>query len=235
VASALDAAHAAGLLHRDVKPANMLVNTVPGRPDHVYLSDLGLSKAAMSSTGLTRKGEFLGTPEYVSPEQIAGQPADGRADEYALACSAFELLTGAPPFRRDEAVAVMYACTSPARPGPRGHGEACASPRSLLLLGAGDPQVSAPRRVSATEFQLTFSFTFTIGTNAYHWRWNTCLPDTEAADGMGLARPPRLREPLRPRRDLLYRLAAARVGGRASGPCAQTRAAAAAGASVPRR
>jgi serine/threonine protein kinase len=110
VASALDAAHAAGLLHRDVKPANMLVDTVRGRPDHVYLSDFGLSKAAaVASVGLTRKGEFLGTPEYVSPEQIAGQQADGRADEYALACSAFELLTGAPPFRRDDAVALMYA------------------------------------------------------------------------------------------------------------------------------
>jgi Protein kinase domain len=117
VASALDAAHAAGLLHRDVKPANMLVDVVRGRPDHVYLSDFGLSKAAVSSSGLTRKGEFLGTPDYVSPEQIAGQPADGRADEYALACSAFELLTGAPPFRRDEAVAVMYAQLS--TPPPR--------------------------------------------------------------------------------------------------------------------
>jgi Protein kinase domain len=117
VASALDAAHAAGLLHRDVKPANMLVDVVRGRPDHVYLSDFGLSKAAVSSSGLTRKGEFLGTPDYVSPEQIAGQPADGRADEYALACSAFELLTGSPPFRRDEAVAVMYAQLS--APPPR--------------------------------------------------------------------------------------------------------------------
>jgi Protein kinase domain len=117
VASALDAAHAAGLLHRDVKPANMLVDVVRGRPDHVYLSDFGLSKAAVSSTGLTRMGEFLGTPDYVSPEQIAGQPADARADEYALACSAFELLTGAPPFRRDEAVAVMYAQLS--APPPR--------------------------------------------------------------------------------------------------------------------
>jgi serine/threonine protein kinase len=110
VASALDAAHAAGLLHRDVKPGNMLMDTAPGRPDHVYLSDFGLSKAATSvSAGLTGTGQFLGTLDYVSPEQIAGKPADGRADEYALACSAFELLTGAPPFRRDEATALMYA------------------------------------------------------------------------------------------------------------------------------
>jgi Protein kinase domain len=107
VASALDAAHVAGLVHRDVKPANVLVDAQPGRPDHVYLSDFGLSKGAASS--LTGTGQFLGTPEYIAPEQIEGKAVDGRADEYALACAAFELVTGAPPFRRDEAMAVMYA------------------------------------------------------------------------------------------------------------------------------
>jgi serine/threonine protein kinase len=109
VASALDAAYAAGLVHRDVKPANMLVDARPGRPDHVYLSDFGLSKGTLSSTGLTGTGQFLGTLDYISPEQIEGKTVDGRADEYALACAAFELLTGMPPFRRDEAMAVMYA------------------------------------------------------------------------------------------------------------------------------
>lgn len=107
VASALDAAHVAGLVHRDVKPANVLVDAQPGRPDHVYLSDFGLSKGAASS--LTGTGQFAGTLEYIAPEQIEGKAVDGRADEYALACAAFELLTGAPPFRRDEAMAVMYA------------------------------------------------------------------------------------------------------------------------------
>ena len=107
VASALDAAHVAGLVHRDVKPANVLVDAQPGRPDHVYLSDFGLSKGAASS--LTGTGQFLGTLEYIAPEQIEGKAVDGRADEYALACAAFELLTGEPPFRRDEAMAVMYA------------------------------------------------------------------------------------------------------------------------------
>jgi Protein kinase domain len=107
VASALDAAHVAGLVHRDVKPANVLVDARPGRPDHVYLSDFGLSKGAASS--LTGTGQFSGTLEYIAPEQIEGKAVDGRADEYALACAAFELLTGAPPFRRDEAMAVMYA------------------------------------------------------------------------------------------------------------------------------
>jgi hypothetical protein len=109
VASALDAAHAAGLVHRDVKPANMLVDARAGRPDHVYLSDFGLSKGKLAASELTGAGQFLGTVDYISPEQIEGKPVDGRADEYALACAAFELLAGAPPFRRDGAMAVMYA------------------------------------------------------------------------------------------------------------------------------
>jgi serine/threonine-protein kinase len=109
MASALDAAHRAGLLHRDVKPSNMLMDIVPGRPDHVYLSDFGLSKAVTASSGMTRVGQVMGTPDYLSPEQIAGQPADARADQYALACSAFELLTGTLPFHRDDPTAVVNA------------------------------------------------------------------------------------------------------------------------------
>jgi serine/threonine protein kinase len=111
VASALDAAHGSGLVHRDVKPANMLLDADGGRdrPDHVYLSDFGLSKASLAIAGLTKTGQFLGTLDYVAPEQIEGKPVDGRADEYALACAAFELLSGAPPFRRPEAMMVMYA------------------------------------------------------------------------------------------------------------------------------
>ncbi len=118
VASALDAAHGRGLVHRDVKPANMLVDASSGsgRPDHVYLSDFGLSKASLQTSGLTGTGTFLGTLDYIAPEQIEGKPVDGRADEYALACAAFELLTGAPPFQRDEAMAVMYAQLSEPAP-----------------------------------------------------------------------------------------------------------------------
>jgi serine/threonine protein kinase len=109
VASALDAAHAAGLVHRDVKPANILVDVRPGRPDHVFLSDFGVSKGATASVSLTGAGVFLGTPDYSAPEQIQGQPVDGRADQYALACVAYQLLTGHVPFERDQAMAILLA------------------------------------------------------------------------------------------------------------------------------
>jgi serine/threonine protein kinase len=108
VASALDAAHAAGLVHRDVKPANILVDARAGRPDHVYLSDFGIAKAMISSVTLTGQ-VFIGTADYAAPEQIDGKAVDGRTDQYALACVAYQLLTGAPPFERDQALAVMVA------------------------------------------------------------------------------------------------------------------------------
>jgi serine/threonine protein kinase/PKD repeat protein len=108
VASALDAAHAAGLVHRDVKPANMLLDVGQGRPDHVYLTDFGISRQTRAA-GLTGAGQFLGTIEYAAPEQVRGGAVDGRADQYALACTAFELLTGQQPFARNEAAAVVWA------------------------------------------------------------------------------------------------------------------------------
>jgi serine/threonine protein kinase len=117
VASALDAAHDAGLVHRDVKPANMLVDVGPGRPEHVYLSDFGLARGMLSAGGLTMAGQFLGTPDYASPEQISGGFVDGRADQYALACVAYTLLSGSVPFAREEPMAVLYAHLS--APPPR--------------------------------------------------------------------------------------------------------------------
>ena len=108
VACALDAAHDAGLVHRDVKPSNILVDTRPGRPDHVYLSDFGLSKE-VDSAGLTGSGRFLGSPGYTAPEQVEGHRVDGRADQYSLACTTFELLSGAPVFPRDQITAVIWA------------------------------------------------------------------------------------------------------------------------------
>jgi serine/threonine-protein kinase len=109
VSAALDAAHAIGLVHRDVKPANILIENVPGRPEHAYLSDFGLIKPTSEATGLTATGIFMGTPDYCAPEQILGRPVDGRADQYALGCVTFCLLTGILPYPRDETIATLFA------------------------------------------------------------------------------------------------------------------------------
>jgi len=94
VGAALDAAHARGMLHRDVKPSNVLL----ARRDHVYLSDFGLAKLAASVGEPTRHGSIVARAEYVAPEQILNQRIDARVDVYALGCLLFETLTGEPPF-----------------------------------------------------------------------------------------------------------------------------------------
>jgi serine/threonine protein kinase len=109
IASALDAAHSAGLVHRDVKPANILVDTSPGHQEHPYLSDFGLAKGAASSNGLTGTGQFIGTPDYAAPEQISGKRALPQTDQYALACVAYTILTGRPLFGRNEPMATLWA------------------------------------------------------------------------------------------------------------------------------
>src|SRR5688572_4778011 len=104
IGDALDSAHEAGLVHRDVKPGNILVaaghdQSRPGHGDHVYLTDFGLTKRTSAlSGGLTGTGHFLGTVDYVSPEQIQGKPAGSGADMYALGCVLYECLTGQLPF-----------------------------------------------------------------------------------------------------------------------------------------
>ncbi len=109
VASALDAAHSRGLVHRDIKPGNILVEG-SGAAEHVYLTDFGLARQIDATTGVTATGAFVGTLDYVAPEQIRGERVDARADVYALGCVLYELLTGNPPFAaRDDKVAKMYA------------------------------------------------------------------------------------------------------------------------------
>jgi serine/threonine protein kinase len=106
VAEALDSAHDAGLIHRDIKPHNILVRA--GRRDHAYLADFGVTKVR-GGTNLTKTGHFVGTVDYMAPEQIRGEPATRETDIYALGTVLFECLSGAVPFPKDSDVAVMYA------------------------------------------------------------------------------------------------------------------------------
>ncbi len=108
VASALDAAHERGLVHRDVKPANVLV-AARGGGEHVYLTDFGLTKRSASESSLTAAGEWVGTLDYVAPEQVRGDAVDGRADVYALGCVLYEMLTGRVPFPRENDLAKLWA------------------------------------------------------------------------------------------------------------------------------
>ena len=110
-ARALDAAHRRGLVHRDVKPGNLLIErgSDEADPDHVYLADFGITKHAMSRSGLTSTGQFLGTIDYVAPEQIRGTSVLGLADQYSLGCVLYECLTGRVPFEKDLDAAIIWA------------------------------------------------------------------------------------------------------------------------------
>jgi WD40 repeat protein len=111
VASALEGAHARGLVHRDVKPSNVLLDTGarPDGSDHVYLADFGLTRRVSEEPRLGDDGNLMGTIDYVAPEQIVGEEVDARADVYSLGCVLYECLAGQPPFRRDSELAVVFA------------------------------------------------------------------------------------------------------------------------------
>src|SRR3954465_6862096 len=108
IASALDAAHTTGLMHRDIKPGNVMI--AAGQPEHCYLTDFGLSKnPSADSIALTAQGEFVGAIDYTAPELVLGKDADSRLDVYSLGCLFYECLAGQPPFPRERDVEVLYA------------------------------------------------------------------------------------------------------------------------------
>lgn len=168
VASALDAAHASGLLHRDVKPGNVLIASGEGgeRPGHCYLTDFGLSKnPTKDSRVLTAAGEFVGSAFYTPPEQIMADEVDHRADVYSLACVLYECLVGEPPFRLGAEVDVMRAHAEEPPPSPS---------KSRPELPAGIDEVIATGMAKRRED-----------------RYPTCTALIEAAQGaLGIARAP---------------------------------------------
>ena len=171
IAEALDAAHEKGLVHRDVKPSNVLIAEAAGR-EHCYLGDFGLTKRTGSLSGVSVAGEIVGTLEYVAPEQITGDPLDERADVYSLGCVVYECLTGQSPFPRATDVALLWAHvheepTPPSKARPelpkeldtvlaralakepgrryRSAGELVAATRSALRLGDAVPLARSRR------------------------------------------------------------------------------------------
>jgi tRNA A-37 threonylcarbamoyl transferase component Bud32 len=161
VASALDAAHTHNLVHRDVKPANMLIdgsikdtgngpNATGPVTEHIYLSDFGISKQTVASN-LTNTGQFVGTLDYIAPEQIEGQGIDGRADQYSLACAAFELLCGAPPFTGPNIFALINSHLSEQPPSVTKHQPAL-PPSVDRVLGKAMDKAPARRYATCAQF-----------------------------------------------------------------------------------
>jgi Protein kinase domain len=193
VASALDAAHAAGLVHRDVKPGNMLMDVRKGRPDHVYLADFGLTKATSGAVTLTGTGKFLGTADYAAPEQIRGRRVDGRTDQYALACAAVEMLTGQTPFPREQVMDVLTAHVSEPPPplSARRHGLPA---RLDAVLGRALAKSPSDRYSSCGDFAAAFQRAAGVGRYLAPAAAGASHPRTEAkAAGLALAGPGRAR------------------------------------------
>jgi tRNA A-37 threonylcarbamoyl transferase component Bud32 len=153
VANALDAAHAAGLVHRDVKPANILVSS--GSEGDSFICDFGLARHVSSGSFSTETG-LVGTIEYIAPEQIAGADIDGRADVYSLGCVVYECLAGSRPFERDGDVAVLFAHLN--EPPPR-----VAAVRPELPESLDEPLARALAKAPADRFPTCSAFIEAVG------------------------------------------------------------------------
>jgi serine/threonine protein kinase len=168
VGRALDHAHTRGFIHRDVKPANVLID----RSGNVFLSDFGLSKD-LASRGITSTGQFMGTAEYMAPEQAAGRTIDFRADLYALGCVAFECVTGDVPYTADSVLAVMMAHTNAEIPD--------ASSRNPSLPQAVDRVIRrALAKTSDDRYPAALAF---VDSLAAALRGDALTPNAEPADG----------------------------------------------------
>jgi len=134
IAGALDAAHARGLVHRDVKPANVLLTV--DTPEHTYLSDFGLARHVGAHSRITRADRWVGTLDYMSPEQIRGEELRSSADIYSLTCLLYHCLTGEPPFARDSEAAMMWAHVSAPPPlATTGHPDLPAEIDEVIACG----------------------------------------------------------------------------------------------------
>jgi CHASE2 domain-containing sensor protein len=148
IAGALDAAHARGLVHRDVKPANILVTA--DQPEHAYLTDFGVAKYAGALSRITRADQWVGTLDYLAPEQIRGEEVDARADIYALTGVLYHCLTGEVPFKRDSEAATMWAHVSAPPPSP-GHARPDLPEDLDEVIARGMAKDPAERYASASE------------------------------------------------------------------------------------
>ena len=212
VADALDVAHARGLVHRDVKPANILVEPRPGGVPHAYLTDFGLAREQGGGL-MTQSGALVGTVEYMAPEQVKGDPVDGRADQYALGCVLFQVLCGRTPFAGGTHMQVLVnhlhaepPTLSALRPDLPPHldgvlrralakepGERYASCRALLDA-AGEAPVAEPLRVRRRRWPaaLAACALVVVGAGLATW-FSTRSPQRVTATGSGsivVGRPP---------------------------------------------
>ena len=135
IGAALDAAHAVGLVHRDVKPANVLLGG-----EHAYLADFGLSQVVGSDTRLTSTGQWIGTADFMAPEQFEGGEVDARADIYALGCVLYDALTGSVPYPRGTVPKTMIAHLQEEPPRPSEHGAPLGFDRVIARALAKDPE-----------------------------------------------------------------------------------------------